>query len=97
VRATTIVGLGLLVVATLVFAWSTSPWLLDAARLTQGIGGGVAWPARSPGSRTRRGRPAGVGDRGAVGAALIGMVIGPSIGSAASVPGADWSSASSPR
>ena len=88
VRATTIVGLGLLVVATLVFAWSASPWLLDAARLTQGIGGGVAWAGAlawltnaSPAGR----RASVIG--GAVGAALIGMVIGPSIGSAASVAG----------
>jgi MFS family permease len=88
VRATTIVGLGLLVAATLVFAWSTSPWLLDAARLTQGIGGGVAWAGAlawltnaSPAGR----RASVIG--GAVGAALIGMVIGPSIGAVASQAG----------
>jgi MFS family permease len=88
VRATTIAGLSLLVAATLLFAWSSAPWLLDVARLVQGIGGGVAWAGAlawltnaSPAGR----RASVIG--GAVGAALIGMVIGPSIGSAAAQAG----------
>jgi len=87
-RATTIVGLGLLVAATLVFAWGTSPLLLDAARFTQGIGGAVAWA----GALAWLTSAAPVGRRasvigGAVGAALIGMVIGPPIGAVASQAG----------
>jgi len=88
VRTGTIAGLGLLVVATLGFAWSSTPELLDAARLIQGIGGGVAWAgalawltSEAPASR----RASVIG--GAVGAGLIGMVLGPPIGAAASQVG----------
>jgi MFS family permease len=88
VRATTIVGLGLLVAATLGFAWSTTPALLDAARLIQGIGGAVAWAGAlawltSVTSADRRASAIG----GAVGTALIGMVIGPPIGAVAAEMG----------
>jgi len=51
------------------YAWSASPWLLDAARLTQGIGGASPGLARSPGSRTHRRRPRASVIGGAVGAA----------------------------
>ena len=43
VRATTTIGLGLLTLATFAFAWSSTPLVLDTARLVQGIGGAVAW------------------------------------------------------
>ena len=84
VRVTTTIGLGLLILATLAFAWSTEPLVLDVARLIQGIGGAVAWAAAlawliSQAPRARRATVIG----GAVGAALIGMVVGPVIGSAA--------------
>jgi MFS family permease len=85
VRTTTIAGLGTLVAATLGFAWSRSPLLLDAARLVQGVGGAVAWAGAlawltSQADPARRGSAIG----GAVSAALIGMVLGPAIGAAAS-------------
>lgn len=85
VRTTTIAGLGALVVATLGFAWSATPLLLDAARLVQGVGGAVAWAGAlawltSEAPADRRGSAIG----GAVGAALIGMVMGPVIGALAS-------------
>lgn len=85
VRTTTIAGLGALVVATLAFAWSGTPLLLDAARLVQGAGGAVAWAGAlawltGEAPADRRGSAIG----GAVGAALIGMVMGPVIGAAAS-------------
>jgi DHA1 family multidrug resistance protein-like MFS transporter len=88
VRATTMIGLSLLVMATLAFAWSPSPLLLDAARLTQGIGGAVAWAGAlawltSTSSPARRAAVIG----GSVGVALIGMVIGPPIGAVASQAG----------
>ena len=85
VRTTTIAGLTSLLVATLGFAWSSTPWLLDVSRLVQGAGGAVAWAGAlawltSQSPADRRGTTIG----GAVGAALIGMVTGPAIGAAAS-------------
>jgi predicted MFS family arabinose efflux permease len=84
VRFATAVGMALLILATVAFAWSSEPVLLDAARFVQGVGGAVAWAgalawliSRAP--STRRATVIG----GAVGAALIGMVIGPIIGAAA--------------
>jgi len=84
VRATTTIGLGLLILATLAFAWSPAALILDTARLVQGIGGAVAWAGAlswliTQASPTRRATVIG----GAVGAALIGMVVGPVIGAAA--------------
>jgi predicted MFS family arabinose efflux permease len=88
VRMTTLAGLGLLVVATLGFAWGTSGLMLDSARLLQGFGGAVAWAGAlawltSTTSVGRRGAVIG----GAVGAALIGMVLGPALGAVAAQAG----------
>jgi MFS family permease len=85
VRFATVAGLGVLIAATLGFAWGTSALLLDAARFVQGVGGAVAWAGAlawltSTTPAARRGSVIG----GAVGAALIGMVIGPGIGALAS-------------
>lgn len=84
VRITTVTGLGLLTLATLAFAWSSTAALLDMARLVQGIGGAIAWAGAlawliSEAPATRRGTVIG----GAVGAALVGMIVGPAIGAAA--------------
>jgi predicted MFS family arabinose efflux permease len=84
VRSTTVIGLGLLTLATLAFGWSSSAAVLDMARLVQGIGGAVAWAAAlawliCDAPAARRGTVIG----GAVGAALFGMVVGPVIGAAA--------------
>lgn len=81
VRTTTILGLGLLILATLAFAWSSAAFALDAARFVQGTGGAIAWAAAlawliSASPATRRATVIG----GAVGAALLGMVVGPIIG-----------------
>jgi MFS family permease len=88
VRTVTIVGLVLLFFSTLAFGWSTTPILLDLARLVQGVGGAMAWTgalawltAQSPLSR----RASVIG--GTLGAASIGMFIGPGIGALASQAG----------
>jgi MFS family permease len=84
VRFATTVGLALLIIATVAFAWSSQASVLAVARFVQGIGGAVAWAGAlawliSGASSTRRATVIG----GAVGAALIGMVVGPIIGAAA--------------
>ncbi len=88
VKAGTIVGLAVLVAATLGFAWGTTPLLLDVARLVQGVGGAIAWTSAvawlTADSTTGR-RASVIG--GTLGAALIGMVLGPGIGAAASEVG----------
>jgi len=85
VRTATVVGIGVLIASTLGFAWGTDAVLLDASRFVQGVGGAVAWAGAlawltSTTPSARRGSVIG----GAVGAALIGMVVGPPIGALAS-------------
>jgi MFS family permease len=88
VRTGTIVGLALLFFSTLAFGWTTTPTLLDLARLVQGVGGAMAWTgalawltAQSPLSK----RASVIG--GTLGAASIGMFLGPGIGALASQAG----------
>jgi MFS family permease len=88
VKATTIAGLGVLVVATLAFGWGANALVLDGARFVQGVGGAMAWAGAlawltSTTPAARKGSVIG----GAVGAALIGMVVGPAVGAAASAIG----------
>ncbi len=88
VRTTTFTGFGLLVAATLGFAWGTAGLILDVARLVQGFGGAVAWAGilswlTSTTSQANRGAVIGA----AVGAALIGMVLGPPMGALAAHAG----------
>jgi MFS family permease len=88
VRVTAFTGIGLLVIATIAFAWGTSGVMLDAARLLQGFGGAVAWAGAlawltSTTPAARRGSVIG----GAVGAALIGMMLGPAMGAVAAQAG----------
>jgi MFS family permease len=88
VRLTALAGIGLLIVATIAFAWGTSGVVLDAARVLQGFGGAVAWAGAlawltSTTPAARRGSVIG----GAVGAALIGMVLGPAMGAVAAQAG----------
>jgi len=85
VRVATLAGIGVLIAATLGFAWGTNAVLLDAARFVQGVGGAVAWAGAlawltSTTAPARRGSVIG----GAIGAALVGMVFGPAAGAAAS-------------
>lgn len=88
VRLTTIVGIAVLIAATLGFGWGANALLLDGARLIQGVGGAMAWAGAlawltSTTPAARKGSVIG----GAVGAALIGMVIGPAVGAVASEVG----------
>jgi MFS family permease len=88
VRVATIAGIGVLVAATLGFAWGGNALLLDGARFVQGVGGAMAWAGAlawltSTAPAERKGSVIG----GAVGAALIGMVVGPAVGAAASEVG----------
>jgi len=88
VRTGTVVGLVVLVGSTLAFAWTTSPILLDGARLVQGVGGAIAWAGAlawlTTTSQANR-RASVIG--GTLGAASIGMVLGPPIGALASEVG----------
>ena len=88
VRITTFAGFGLLIAATLGFAWGTGGLILDAARLIQGAGGAIAWAGvlawlTSTTSPSNRGTVIGA----AVGSALIGMVLGPALGAVAAHEG----------
>jgi MFS family permease len=88
VRVATAAGIAILIAATLGFGWGQSALVLDASRFVQGVGGAVAWAGAlswvtSTTQSSRRGRIIG----GAVGAALIGMVVGPAIGALASQVG----------
>lgn len=80
-KPTVLLGLGLLIVASLAFAFAHTVVLLDAARFVQGIGGAFTWAAgmawlvgMSP--PERRGQLIGA----AMGAAVAGLLLGPMIG-----------------
>jgi MFS family permease len=88
VKPTMVVGLSLLAVLSVVFAFVTSIWLLDAARFGQGIGAALAWTGGlswlvMEGSRERRGELIGI----ATAAAAAGALLGPALGGVASVVG----------
>jgi MFS family permease len=88
VRPTMLVGLTLLGTLSVVFAFATSIWLLDAARFGQGVGAALAWTGGlswlvMEGSRERRGELIGI----ATAAAAAGALLGPALGGVASVVG----------
>jgi MFS family permease len=83
-----LLGLTLMGVASLVFAFGANVVLLDAARFMQGIGGAFSWAgglawliAVAPGAR----RGALIGS--ALAAAIVGVLLGPVLGGAATVVG----------
>ena len=88
VKPTVLLGVGLMSVAGLTFAFAHSAPLLDGARFLQGIGGacswagGMAWLAGAV-PRERRGEVLG----GALGAAIFGVQLGPVIGALATAVG----------
>ena len=88
VRPTVLLGLGLLVAASVAFAFATSVVVLDVARFAQGIGGAASWAAAlgwliGAAPRERRGQLIGT----ALAAAVAGALFGPVIGAAADAIG----------
>jgi MFS family permease len=88
VKPTLLLGLGMLGVTSLVFAFADHIVLLDAARFVQGVGGACMWAAGmawlvSAAPPDRRGELIG----SALAAAIIGVLFGPVLGGAATVVG----------
>jgi MFS family permease len=89
-RPAVVIGLSLMAIASLVFAFSDDIVTLDGARFLQGVGGACSWAgglawllAVSP--RDRRGELIG----SAIAAAIAGVMLGPVIGGAATVIGTE--------
>ena len=81
VRATVLLGLALMVVASLAFAFADSVGVLDAARFIQGIGGAASWAGAlawvaGAAPRDRRGEMIGTTMAAAIAGALAGPVLG---------------------
>ena len=88
VRATVLLGLALLVVSSVAFAFAGSIALLDAARFVQGIGGAASWAGAmawvaGAAPRDRRGEMIGT----TMGAAIAGALVGPALGTLADAVG----------
>jgi MFS family permease len=86
VKPTLLLGLSLLGITSLVFAFADHILLLDAARFVQGVGGACMWAAGmawlvSAAPADRRGELIG----SALGAAIVGVLFGPVLGGAATV------------
>ena len=86
VKPTLLLGLSLLGATSLVFAFAEQIVLLDAARFVQGIGGACMWASGmawlvSASPPERRGELIGA----ALSAAIVGVLLGPVLGGAATV------------
>src|SRR5436305_824199 len=87
-KTVALLGLGLLSATSLAFGFGGNVWVLDVARLLQGVGGACTWTsslawlvAFAP--RERRGELLGT----ALGAGIAGALLGPIVGSAAASVG----------
>ena len=88
VRPTVLVGLALMVVASVAFAFAGSILLLDIARFVQGVGGAASWAgamAWLAGAAPKEKRGQMIGS--AMGAAIAGALLGPVIGVTADLIG----------
>ena len=88
VRPTLLAGLAGMAVTTLTFGLADSIWLLDTARLLQGVASSFSWTAAlawlvAAAPPTRRGETIGA----AMGAAIFGALFGPVVGATASYVG----------
>ena len=84
VKPTVVLGLAMMSVSGLAFAFGTSVLVLDAARFLQGVGGACSWAAgmawvAAEAPRERRGQLLG----SAIGAAIFGVQLGPIVGAVA--------------
>ena len=88
VRPTTVLGLSIMGVSSVAFAFGTSEYVLDAARFVQGIGGAMTWAGAlgwliGEAPSERRGELIG----SAMGAAIVGALFGPVLGALADAAG----------
>jgi MFS family permease len=88
VRPTVLLGLGLLVVSSVAFAFGDDIVVLDVARFVQGVGGAASWAGAlgwliGVAPRARRGQYIGT----ALAAAVAGALFGPVLGAAAHAVG----------
>jgi MFS family permease len=84
VRPTTLAGLALMGVTSVVFAFGESIYVLDAARFVQGVAGAMTWAGAlgwliGEAPRERRGELIG----SAMGVAIVGSLFGPVLGALA--------------
>jgi MFS family permease len=80
-RPVVLLGLGQMIVSTLIFGWAHGAMILDIARFVQGLGGACTWAAgmawlANVAPAARRGELLGTALGAAVGGALLGPVIG---------------------
>ncbi len=85
-KKTTLVGLGVMTVTVLVFAFASSPEVLTTSRFLQGVAGACSWAGAlswliSAAPRERRGELLG----SAMAAAIAGVLLGPAVGAFADV------------
>jgi MFS family permease len=91
VRPTVLLGLGLMVVSSIGFAFGDSIVVLDVSRFVQGVGGAASWAGAlgwmiGAAPRDRRGQYIGTALAAAVAGALFGPVLGAAAGALGQEP-----------